>query len=158
MKLSQITAIALASTLALSAQAMDLGAVTKVATEAVAPQGSSQSSGLVGALTSGLGITSSQASGGAAALLGSAASKMSGDDLSSLTSAVPALSSMMGGSSSGSGLAGLAGTAASALSVTDQFSSLGLDAGMVTKFMPIILNYVQGEGGVDAMNLLKSAF
>ncbi len=157
MKLSKITALLLASGLALSAQAMDLGSITKAATEVAAPASTSQSSGLVGALTSGLGITSTQASGGAAALLGNAASKMSSDDLSSLTGAVPALSSMMGGGSS-SGLAGMASTAATALSVTDQFESLGLDAGMVTKFMPIILNYVQGEGGSGAMNLLKSAF
>ncbi|MCF6339231.1 MAG: DUF2780 domain-containing protein [Sulfurimonas sp.] len=157
MKLSKITAVLLATALISSVQAMNFGSITKMATEAVTPSSASTSSGLIGALTSGLGVTSTQASGGAAALLGSAASKMSADNLSSLTSAVPALSSMMGGGSS-SGLLGLAGTAVSALSVGDQFSSLGLDAGMITKFMPIILNYVQGEGGSDAMNLLKTAF
>jgi hypothetical protein len=43
------------------------------------------------------------------------------------------------------GIAGLAGG----------FSKLGLDAGMVTKFVPVILSFVQSKGGDGVKSILK---
>jgi hypothetical protein len=49
---------------------------------------------------------------------------------------------MFGG---GSGLAGLAGG----------FSKLGLDSGMIGKFLPIILSFVQSKGGGGVKTILE---
>jgi hypothetical protein len=42
--------------------------------------------------------------------------------------------------------------------VSDQFSQLGLDKGMVSQFIPIILNYANSKGGETIMNLLKGVW
>lgn len=105
-------------------------------------------SGLVGTLMDSLGVTKTQAVGGTAALLNKAKSNMSGDDFSSLLSSVPGLSSI---SSSAASLLG------SSSSLTDQFSALGMDSGMIGKFTSTLLGYVQGEGGTKVMSMLKSA-
>ena len=60
--------------------------------------------------------------------------------------ALEGASSMLGGA--GGSLEGLAGLAGS-------FSQLGLDAGMVNKFVPVILDFAQGAGGDSVMNLLQ---
>ena len=45
----------------------------------------------------------------------------------------------------------------STAALTDSFSSLGLSPDMVGKYTDIILDYVQSEGGQQAMTLLKNA-
>jgi len=65
----------------------------------------------------------------------------------------------------GGGLAGKAtsmlgsssGSAKGTAALTDSFSSLGLSPDMVGKYTDIILDYVQSEGGQQAMTLLKNA-
>ena len=42
-------------------------------------------------------------------------------------------------------------------SLAGSFSQLGMKAGMVNKFTPIILNYVKSSGGEPVMNILQSA-
>ena len=42
-------------------------------------------------------------------------------------------------------------------SLTGGFKSLGLDSGMVSKFVPIILQFVQSKGGNDVKALLGKA-
>ena len=37
------------------------------------------------------------------------------------------------------------------------FQNLGLNADMASKFLPIVLQYVQTQGGVSTMSLLQSA-
>ena len=51
----------------------------------------------------------------------------------------------------GGGLGSLAGLAGG-------FSKLGLNAGMIVKFLPIILSFLQGKGGEGLKNLLGNAF
>jgi hypothetical protein len=41
--------------------------------------------------------------------------------------------------------------------LADSFSKLGLAPDMVNQFVPVILDFVQSEGGQQAMTLLKSA-
>ena len=38
------------------------------------------------------------------------------------------------------------------------FDKVGLDADMVTKFAPIVMQFVQEQGGEGAMGLLKKLF
>ncbi|MDX1295726.1 MAG: DUF2780 domain-containing protein [Sulfurimonadaceae bacterium] len=139
-----------------SAQAFDFSSALKSATPTQEESTQQQSeSSLLGSLTSQLGITETQAAGGTSAILNDASKNMSSSDQSKLTNAVPALSSFMGGSSDTS--SGLLGSVMSNQTVSDQFSALGLDPAMVQQFIPIILDYVQTEGGSEMMNLLKSA-
>jgi hypothetical protein len=122
--------------------------------------------GLVDSLVSSLGVTKEQAAGGAGALLDLARKQLSAEDFSKVKEAIPdagalvdtvpkggdmskALgnaSSMLGGAGGSlEGLAGLAGT----------FSQLGLNADMVGKFVPVLLDFAQGAGGDSVMNLLQ---
>ena len=122
--------------------------------------------GLVDSLVSSLGVTKEQAAGGAGALLDLAKKQLSAEDFSKVKEAIPdagalvdavpkggdmskALgdaSSMLGGAGGSlEGLAGLAGT----------FSQLGLNADMVGKFVPVLLDFAQGAGGDSVMNLLQ---
>jgi hypothetical protein len=53
----------------------------------------------------------------------------------------------MGEGSSLGSLANLAGS----------FQSLGMDSSMINQFVPVVLKYVQGQGGAGAMSLLQNA-
>jgi len=131
------------------------------------------SSGLTGLLTSRLGVSNAQAEGGAGSILGYAKQKLSADDFSKVTDAMPetesliqaapktggggglagklgGASSLLGGSEKTSSLAGMAG-------LSDSFSSLGLNADMIGQFTPIILEYAKSKGGDAVMSILKGA-
>jgi hypothetical protein len=41
-------------------------------------------------------------------------------------------------------------------SLAGGFSKLSLDSGMMSKFIPVVLSYVQGKGGDGPMQLLAS--
>ena len=128
---------------------------------------------LVQELTQKLGINQQQASGGLGLLMGMAKQKLGGDfgkvaqhvpnvdDLidsapqpqagagNPLGGALGALGGMMGGKASGlSSLGNLAGG----------FQQLGLSPNMLSKFVPIVLNYFQNKGGDSTRGLLERAF
>jgi len=123
---------------------------------------------LIGLLSDDLGVNGAQAAGGAGALLGVAQSQLGEDDFGSIVDAVPgvmalidtkpkeeesndllgAASSLLGGGG-GSG-----GQILGALGLADSFEKLGLDAGMVERFIPLVLSYVQGKGGDEISGLL----
>ncbi len=124
--------------------AMDISALAKAAS------GQQQNnSKLIQNLTSQLGITPAQATGGAGALFSQAKNTMNPADFSKLTSAVPDISSLM---NSGT-LTGLT----KGLSLEKQFASLGLDSKMIGQFKPIILDYVKQLAGPQTAQLLSSA-
>lgn len=129
--------------------AFDLGSIASNMTNS-----ESKESSLVDTITSSLGVTNTQAAGGITALLGNAATKMSKEDVSSLTSKVPEVSNFMGNDSSTSNLIS---SLASNSTVQEQFSALGLDATMISKFTPIILDFINSEAGSTLMNIVKSA-
>jgi len=122
--------------------------------------------GLVDLLSSQLGVTKGQAEGGAGSIFKKKKKNLSVEDFSSIAKAVPGIDQMLGaapkmeGSSSSLGnissmmdsnkLGGMAG-------LTSSFEKLGLSGEMVSKFTPIILDYVKNKGGEHAMNLLKGA-
>ncbi len=122
--------------------------------------------GLVDLLSSQLGVTKDQAEGGAGSIFQLAKQNLNVEDFSSIAKAVPGIDQMIGaapkveGSSSSLGgissmmgsnkLGGMAG-------LTSSFEKLGLSGDMVSKFTPIILDYVKNKGGEHAMNLLKGA-
>ncbi len=134
--------------------------------------------GLVGALTSQLGISKPQAEGGAGALFGLAKQRMAPDQFGQVEQSVPGIGSLisaapaMGGSQqSGGGLGGMAGGALGSLGggggaagslgalapLAGSFSQLGLSPDMASKFLPVIMQYLNGNGAGSAAGLLGGA-
>jgi len=134
-----------------------------------------QSGGLVGMLTSQLGVSEEQAAGGAGSLFGFAKGQMTPGDFDAVSSALPEVdglmgaapagdsgllgssSSLLGGSSLGGSAGGLGGLEDMA-GVASSFSDLGMSPEMVNEFVPVILDYAQSAGGEQTMQLLKGAF
>ncbi|WPN97868.1 DUF2780 domain-containing protein [Pseudomonas sp. MUP55] len=136
--------------------------------KAAAAAPTSQTAGLLTALTSQLNITPEQAVGGTGAMLGLAKNQLGGNDYSQLAKSVPgldklsgdnalgslgALSGMLGqtGGSKTSGLDGLLGNVKDTNDLNTAFSALGMDDSMVGKFAPVILQYLGGQGASDSV-------
>lgn len=124
---------------------------------------------LTDTLMSSLGVSEKQASGGAGSLMKYAKGNLSKDDFSKVSSSIPDMSSLLAaapaaGKAAG-GLGGLGGMAsalggdslAGLAGLASTFSGLGLNADMIQKFIPTILEYVQGSGGDGVMSLLQGA-
>jgi hypothetical protein len=123
---------------------------------------------LVGLLTKNLGVSKTQATGGAGAIFDTASQKMSVEDFAKVKDAMPEVQALMDAApkaekSSGAlgGLTSVIGKKSGAMSslagLMASFSKLGLSSDMVGKFVPIVLNYAQSKGGAGISNLLKSA-
>lgn len=127
--------------------AIDFGSLMQQAaplTDAVVASTPVGSNPLIKNLTSSLGVTSSQAIGGTAALLGEAKKEMKPADFQSLTSSMPAVGSL------------LAAAPASTSPLATQFTKLGLKPEMIDKFTPFVLDYVK-NGTTPAMAQLVQA-
>lgn len=121
---------------------------------------------LIQQLTQGLGVDESQAKGGAGLIFKMAQEKLGDGDFAQLASAVPAVSNLIGEApAAGGGLAGAIGGLAGAMgggggqlanmaALAGGFGQLGLNPGMATKFVPIILSFVQNQGGDQVKNIL----
>ena len=116
-------------------------------------------------LTSQLGVTEGQAEGGAGLLFKMAKEKLGSDDFSQVAKAVPGIENMISSAPESSGFAGALGGLASSFGgsagkmgdlagLAGGFKSLNLDSGLVGKFVPIILSFVQAKGGDIVKNML----
>ncbi len=122
---------------------------------------------LVETIANQLGVDEQQATGGAGLLFQLAKDKLSGGEFSQVAEAVPGIEDMMSAApKSGGGLGGLLGAVGGMLggkagqlgelaSAAQGFSKLGLDSGMIGKFVPIILSFVKQQGGEGAMGILQ---
>ncbi|KAF1028506.1 MAG: hypothetical protein GAK37_02205 [Pseudomonas sp.] len=136
--------------------------------KAAAAAPTSQTAGLLSALTSQLNVTPEQAVGGTGAMLGLAKNQLGGGDYSQLTKSVPgldklsgsnslgslgALSGMLGqsGGSKTSGLDSVLGNVKNTSDLNTAFSALGMDDSMVGKFAPVILQYLGGQGASSSV-------
>jgi hypothetical protein len=126
---------------------------------------------LVGVLTDKLGVSEAQATGGAGSIFNLAKSRLSGEDFGKVAGAVPGMESLLAAAPESDAKSGAAGSAASATSsmlgqktgdlagltsLVGPFSKLGLSSDMIGKFVPIVLNYVGGNGGTGVQSLLAS--
>ena len=123
---------------------------------------------LVQQIVSNLGVSEGAAKGGAGLLFNMAKEKLGAGDFSKVTDAMPEVNDLMksapesggilggigelasgfgGGAAQLGGLAGLAGG----------FSKLGMDSGMIAKFIPILLSFAQSKGGDMVKGLLEKA-
>jgi hypothetical protein len=123
---------------------------------------------LVSMLTQNLGVNESQAKGGAGLIFNLAKKKLPASDFSKVASAVPGIQGLVGAAPAAAGggvlgglgkmvggLGGAAGGLDSLASLAGGFTKLGLGSGMVAKFIPIILQFVQSKGGDGVKALLE---
>jgi len=129
-----------------------------------AGQGGIPSPELVGMLTKQLNVTKDQATGGAGALFGLAKSRLKPEEFSQVSDAVPGMDGFLkaapkqeGGSALGSLGSALSGGLGGLASVAGSFGSLGLSPDMVSKFIPVITQFVQSKGGESTASLLVGA-
>jgi len=115
-----------------------------------------QAASLTEALTQQLGVSSDQAAGGAGALLLAAQSQMKPKDFQMLTKSMPEVSALTkavskpketsGWMQVASGASVLMGdkndTLGQAAGLVSSFQDLGLSAGMVQKYIPVVTDYV----------------
>jgi hypothetical protein len=120
---------------------------------------------LVQQLVSGAGVNQQQAEGGAGLLFGLVKEQLSSGDFSQVSNAIPGIESLIDAAPSedAGGLGGLLGGVASAIggeqlgnmaSLASGFSKLDLDAGMIGKFVPIVLSFLQSQGGDGLSDLV----
>ena len=113
---------------------------------------------LIDQLTGNLGVNETQAKGGAGLLFKLAKDKLSGGDFSKVSAAVPGIDGLIGAAPSGGGVLGGLGEVfggGGLGSLAGGFSNLGLDAGMIGKFIPIVLSFVQSKGGDQIKDILE---
>ncbi|WP_262965058.1 DUF2780 domain-containing protein [Methylobacter psychrophilus] len=127
---------------------------------------------LVNTLVQQLGITPEQAAGGAGSIFSIAKQSMNSTDFAKISNAVPEMDQLLAATPTQtaptSKMTGLMGLASNALgrsggslgnlaSLTGSFKSLGLNSGMISQFIPVILQSVQSQGGSNTMSMLQSA-
>ena len=132
-------------------------------------QGMASANELVDLLVNGLGVTETQAMGGAGSIFKVARENLAPEEFKQIDEAVPGIDGLMEAapdsdnstSTSMGGLTSLAKKASSSLGsaaeLAQSFKQLGMDKEMIGKFMPVILDYVKNKGGETAMKLLQTA-
>jgi hypothetical protein len=122
---------------------------------------------LVDLLTRQLGVTGTQAEGGAAVLLKAAKDKLGGDEFNKLLGGVPGMSDLLkkAPASGGGGLGGLLGGLAGAVggnaalisTIMGGFGKLGLGVEDAKRFAPVILSFLKTKVGPDVAAKLEKA-
>jgi len=117
-------------------------------------------------LTSQLSISEDQAKGGAGLLFKLAKDKLSSGEFSQVANTVPGITDLISSAPDSGGLSSAIGGLASSLgggtgqianlaSLASGFGKLNLDTGMVSKFIPIVLSFVQLKGDDTVKGLLE---
>ena len=125
---------------------------------------------LITQLVNTLGITEKQAEGGVGSLFNNAKENLSTEDFKKAAEAVPGVDKYMAeapstdsGGSAGSllkssGLSSLGGSASKIggmAGLADSFSKLGMNTETMTKFIPIVTDFMKSEAGSSVAGLLK---
>ena len=121
---------------------------------------------LIQQLTQSLDVDETQAKGGAGLIFKMAKEQLGDGDFATVASAVPGISNLIGEApAGGKGLAGAMGGLAGAMgggggqlanmaALAGGFTQLGLNPAMASKFVPVILSFVQNKGGDGVKNIL----
>jgi hypothetical protein len=120
---------------------------------------------LVEILKERLAVTEEQAGGGAGLLLSLAKKKLGEQDFDKLLKAIPGIDELISKASSGKAGGMLGGIAKRLLGqgagnlagLAAGFKKLGLEGDMISKFVPVILSFVQSKGGDALKELLEKA-
>ncbi len=123
---------------------------------------------LINELVAKLGVQPGQAQGGAGLIFKLAQAKLGGD-FSKIAAVLPGVQELIAAAPQAGGMAKLAGGLLGAIGggkakgladlagLAGGFANLKLDSAMVSKFIPIVLEFVQGRGGAGVMELLNKA-
>lgn len=126
---------------------------------------------LINILVGQLGISPQQALGGVGSIFSVAQQRMNPGDFSQLSGSVPGMDRYLSSApqlpanGANAGLLGAAGSLlggqnnalGSLAALAGSFQSLGMNPSMVSQFLPVVLQYVQNQGGAGTMSLLQSA-
>lgn len=121
---------------------------------------------LVQQLVAGAGVSEGQAEGGAGLIMRLLKDQLSSADFAQLGAAVPGAHDLVDKAPDAGGLGGMLGSVASALggsqlgnlaTLAEGFSQLGLDSGMIGKFVPIVVQFIQQQGGERIASLVAAA-
>ncbi len=121
---------------------------------------------LINDLVKNLGVSEGAAKGGAGLIFKLAQDKLPAGDFSKVLGVDPGINDLIkaapvtGGALGGigkltSGLGGDIGKLGNLASLAGGFSKLGMDSGMIGKFLPIILSFVGGKGGAPVKAILE---
>jgi hypothetical protein len=119
---------------------------------------------LIDQLTNNLGVSGSQAEGGAAVLLKAAKDKLGGDEFTRLLGGVPGLGDLMNKApAAGGGLGGMLGGLAGAMggnagliaTIVGGFGKLGLKPEDAKKFVPVMISFLRTKVGPDVVSTLE---
>jgi hypothetical protein len=117
-------------------------------------------------LVNQLGVDEAQATGGAGLLFKLAKDQLSSGEFAQLRAAVPEVDQLIeaapeAGAGPLRGLGGLAsvfggriGSLGNLASLAEGFDDLGLGSGMVARFLPVVLSFVQARGGSGLRDML----
>ncbi len=105
-------------------------------------------------LTSQLGVTSNQATGGVGSILSLAKERLSAMDFTTLATLIPGADSFM---QSAKSLGAVTGPVGDRAGLTAAFSRLGMGADMVPKFTQTLSDFVGKAGGQPASHLVMQA-
>jgi Protein of unknown function VcgC/VcgE (DUF2780) len=151
---SQLPAVVTPSVGTVAGQLPSVGAATSmVGSVAGAVPAATQTPSLVGILVQQLGITPQQATGGAGSIFSMAQQSMNPSSFGQVSQAVPGMSQLL----SAAPALGGGGSLGNMVALASTFQSLGMNSSMMGQFIPVILQYVQGQGGNATMSLLQSA-
>lgn len=124
---------------------LDTSTLTSLAGTLTSQVETQNNSPIVDMLSSQLGVSPQQATGGAGALLALASNSLSDSNSSELSSLIPGMSSLQNSAP------GLMGMATNLTAVNGIFSNLGLDPAMVSQFAPLILKYLTSQGASSGL-------
>ena len=133
--------------------------------------GVASTDGLVNTLTGQLGISQPQALGGLGSIFSLAQQRLNPGDFSTLSNTVPGIGQYLAAAPqpvaptqssallgvAGSLLGGQSSTLGSMAALAGSFQSLGMNSSMTAQFIPVVLQYLQGQNGGAATNLLQRA-
>jgi hypothetical protein len=119
-------------------------------------------------LVNQLGVQEGPAMGGAGLIFKLAKERLDSNQFSQLARAIPGAEGLINDAPQSGGVMSAIGGLASKLggkgaelgnmaSLASGFSKLGLDSSMLSKFLPIVISYVQDTGGAGYKNLLEKA-
>ncbi len=122
---------------------------------------------LIKLLVDQLGVSDEQATGGAGLIFKLVKDKLGAGDFGQIKNALPEVDELIDSAPKAKGVGGMLGGLVSSLgggagklggiaSLAGGFKKLNLDAGMIQKFVPTILSFIQSKGGDSVKGLLEN--
>ncbi|NEO72965.1 MAG: DUF2780 domain-containing protein [Moorea sp. SIO3H5] len=123
---------------------------------------------LIQLLTENLGVQENQAQGGAGLIFQLAKKQLGDESFTEVAQYIPGINDLLQAAPKSGGMMGALGGLAASMgggvgqlgtiaSLVGGFDQLKMDNDMISKFIPIVLSFVQSQGGDEIKNLLAKA-